>query len=385
MKLEWKTCIKIGVSIFLLYLCIQYWPNAAKLLSAGLSAATPLIVGCIIAYLVNILMRFYEKHYFPKAVAGFAVKSRRPVCMIAAFLTLIIVVILVVDLIVPELVSCVGVIFSALPAAIDSLVNMLARIHILPEDIAAALSGIDWQSKIGQLLNLLLNGAGTVVNVVISAVSSVFSGVVTALVGIIFSIYLLLGKDKLAGQCKRLMHRYLRPAWNRNVTYVLTVLNDCFSRYIVGQCVEAIILGTLCTLGMLVLRLPYATMIGALIAFTALIPVAGAYIGGAVGALMVFSVSPVKALIFIIFLVVLQQVEGNLIYPKVVGSSLGLPAIWVLAAVTIGGGIMGIAGMLLGVPIAATLYRLLKNDLNKPQSSDLGKKEVIAELPGGNS
>lgn len=366
-------------------MCIQYWPNAAKLLSTGLSAATPLIVGCVIAYLVNILMRFYEKHYFPKAVEGFAAKSRRPVCMIAAFLTLIIIVILVVDLIVPELVSCVGVIFSALPAAIDSLVNMLARIHILPEDIAAALSGIDWQSKIGQLLNLLLNGAGTVVNVAISAVSSVFSGVVTALVGIIFSIYLLLGKDKLARQWKRLMHRYLRPAWNRNVTYVLTVLNNCFSRYIVGQCVEAIILGTLCTLGMLVLRLPYATMIGALIAFTALIPVAGAYIGGAVGSLMVFSVSPVKALIFIIFLVVLQQVEGNLIYPKVVGSSLGLPAIWVLAAVTIGGGIMGIAGMLLGVPIAATLYRLLKNDLNKPQPSDLGKKEVIAELPGGNS
>ena len=385
MKLEWKTCLKIVISAFLLHLCIQYWPNAAKLLSMALSAATPLIVGCIIAYLVNILMRFYEKHYFPKAVTGFATKSRRPVCMIAAFLTLIIVVILVVDLIVPELVSCVGVIISALPAAIDSLVSMLARIHILPENIAVALSGIDWQSKIGQLINLLLTGAGTVVNVVISAVSSVFSGVVTALVGIIFSIYLLLGKDKLAGQCKRLMHRYLRPAWNRNVTYVLTVLNNCFSRYIVGQCVEAIILGTLCTLGMLVLRLPYATMIGALIAFTALIPVAGAYIGGAVGALMVFSVSPVKALIFIIFLVVLQQVEGNLIYPKVVGSSLGLPAIWVLAAVTIGGGIMGIAGMLLGVPIAATLYRLLKNDLNKSRSSDSEKMEVIAELPGGNS
>ena len=127
---------------------------------------------------------------------------------------------------------------------------------------------------------------------------------------------------------------------------------------------EAVILGTLCTLGMLVLRLPYATMVGTLIAFTALIPVAGAYIGGAAGALMIFSVSPAKALIFLIFLVILQQLEGNLIYPKVVGSSLGLPAIWVLAAVTIGGGIMGIGGMLLGVPIAAALYRLLKEDLN---------------------
>lgn len=368
MKLEWKTCIKIGVSVFLLYLCILYWPSAASLLSTALSAATPLVVGCVIAYPVNILMRFYERHYFPKAVTGFAAKSRRAVCLAAAFLTLVIAVTLVIDLIVPELVSCVSVIISALPAALESLFNMLARLHLLPEDIAASLSGTDWQSKIGQLIDLVLSGAGTLVNAVLSALSSVFSGIVTALVGLIFSFYLLLGKDRLVGQCSRLMRRYLRPAWYENITYVLRVLDDCFSRYIVGQCVEAVILGTLCTLGMLVLRLPYATMIGALTAFTALIPVAGAYIGGAVGALMVFSVSPVKAIIFIVFLVVLQQAEGNLIYPKVVGSSLGLPAIWVLAAVTVGGGIMGIAGMLLGVPIAAALYRLLKNDLNKPQT-----------------
>lgn len=368
MKLEWKTCIKIGVSVFLLYLCILYWPSAASLLSTALSAATPLVVGCVIAYPVNILMRFYERHYFPKAVTGFSAKSRRAVCLAAAFLTLVIAVTLVIDLIVPELVSCVSVIISALPAALESLFNMLARLHLLPEDIAASLSGTDWQSKIGQLIDLVLSGAGTLVNAVLSALSSVFSGIVTALVGLIFSFYLLLGKDRLAGQCSRLMRRYLRPAWYENITYVLRVLDDCFSRYIVGQCVEAVILGTLCTLGMLVLRLPYATMIGALTAFTALIPVAGAYIGGAVGALMVFSVSPVKAIIFIVFLVVLQQAEGNLIYPKVVGSSLGLPAIWVLAAVTVGGGIMGIAGMLLGVPIAAALYRLLKNDLNKPQT-----------------
>ena len=368
MKLEWKTCIKIGVSVFLLYLCILYWPSAASLLSTALSAATPLVVGCVIAYPVNILMRFYERHYFPKAVTGFAAKSRRAVCLAAAFLTLVIAVTLVIDLIVPELVSCVSVIISALPAALESLFNMLARLHLLPEDIAASLSGTDWQSKIGQLIDLVLSGAGTLVNAVLSALYSVFSGIVTALVGLIFSFYLLLGKDRLAGQCSRLMRRYLRPAWYENITYVLRVLDDCFSRYIVGQCVEAVILGTLCTVGMLVLRLPYATMIGALTAFTALIPVAGAYIGGAVGALMVFSVSPVKAIIFIVFLVVLQQAEGNLIYPKVVGSSLGLPAIWVLAAVTVGGGIMGIAGMLLGVPIAAALYRLLKNDLNKPQT-----------------
>lgn len=272
-----------------------------------------------------------------------------------------------------------SVIISALAEAIESLVDMLARNHILREDITEALSGIDWQSKIDQLLDLMRSGAGTVVNAVINAASTIVSRTVTLVVGFIFSIYLLLGKDKLAGQCRRMMRRYLRPSWNRNVLHVLNVLNDSFSRYIAGQCVEAVILGTLCTLGMLILGLPYATMVGALIAFTALIPVAGAYIGGAVGALMVFSVSPVKALIFIVFLVILQQVEGNLIYPRVVGASLGLPAIWVLAAVTVGGGIMGIAGMLLGVPVAAAIYRLLKEDVNRPQPSEPVKEAEIEQ------
>ena len=160
--------------------------------------------------------------------------------------------------------------------------------------------------------------------------------------------------------------------------YILTVLNDCFHKYIVGQCTEAVILGVLCTLGMLLLRLPYATMTGTVVAFTALIPVAGAYIGAAVGAFMILTVSPMKAVIFLIFLVVLQQLEENLIYPRVVGSSMGLPAIWVLAAVTIGGGVMGIAGMLLGVPLAAAIYRLLREYVNKGEIEQArnGKSET---------
>ena len=141
------------------------------------------------------------------------------------------------------------------------------------------------------------------------------------------------------------------------------VINDCFHRYIVGQCTEAVILGVLCMLGMMIIRLPYATMIGALIGFTALIPVAGAYIGAFVGAFMILTLAPVKALIFLVFIVVLQQLEGNLIYPRVVGSSLGLPAIWVLAAVTVGGGVLGVPGMLLGVPLTAAVYRLVRNDV----------------------
>ena len=183
--------------------------------------------------------------------------------------------------------------------------------------------------------------------------------------GLIFSFYLVLGRDRLARQSTRVLRRYVpQPIYDR-IMYVLGVLNNAFHRYITGQCTEAVILGVLCTIGMMILRLPYATMIGALVGFTALIPIAGAYIGTIVGAFMILTVSPMKMLIFLIFLAVLQQVEGNLIYPKVVGSSIGLPGIWVLAAVTIGGGMMGVAGMLLGVPLASALYTLLRNDVNR--------------------
>ena len=147
--------------------------------------------------------------------------------------------------------------------------------------------------------------------------------------------------------------------------YLLGVLNDCFHNYIVGQFMDAAIIGLLCTAGMWAFRLPYATMVGALVAFTSLIPVAGAYIGALVGAFMILTVSPIKAVAFLVFITVLQQLEGNIIYPRVVGSSMGLPGIWVLAAVTVGGGVMGIPGMLLGVPLAATIYRLIRDDVRK--------------------
>lgn len=376
MKVEWKSCFRVGVSIFLLYLCIQYWPSAIGLFQSAIGAASPLLIGCVIAYMVNILMNMYEKHYFPKAKNTILCKSRRPVCMIAAFLTLLAVIIMVIDLVLPQLASCVKSIFSALPNAIMAIIDGLEKINILPEDIAATLSAIDWKSKIGQIVNILTSGVGSVMDVVISTLSSVFSGFVTALLSTIFSIYLLLGKDTLARQCKRLLQHYLKESYYEKFVYVITILHDCFRRYIVGQCTEAVILGVLCALGMFIIKLPYATMIGTLIAFTALIPVAGAYIGGGIGTLMIFSVSPVKALIFIIYLVILQQLEGNLIYPRVVGSSLGLPAIWVLAAVTIGGGVMGVTGMLIGVPIAATLYRLIQNDMNKDANKEIPLPET---------
>lgn len=363
MKIEWKNCLSLAASLFLLYLGIQYWPSVAQIFGALLGAATPLIVGSMIAYIINILMSFYERHYFSKSNSQWATKSRRPVCMVAAFATLVAVVVLIIWLVVPQLVACIQLIAAELPDSLEKASDWINQHGILPENIAAALAGIDWKARIGQILQTVTSGLGNVMDVVFSAVSSAFSGIMTAIMGTIFAIYLLLGKETLSRQLHQITRRYLKSASRNKLYYIMGITNDCFHKYIVGQCTEAVILGMLCTVGMLILRLPYATMIGALVAFTALIPVAGAYIGAAVGAFMILTVSPVQAVIFLVYLVVLQQLEGNLIYPKVVGSSMGLPAIWVLAAVTLGGGVMGIPGMLLGVPLAATLYRLLRDDV----------------------
>lgn len=368
MKLEWKTCYKLGISIFVLYLCCQYWSKAIEAVSAVIGAAAPLLIGCGIAYLVNILMSMYERNYFTKSDRRIVIKSRRPICMLAAYLTLIAIILLIFGLVVPQLISCIQLILSEVPVVMKALVNMLEKIEIIPEDIISFLQDINWQSKITQVINMVTTGVGNAVGVMFNMITSVFSWIVTGLLSIIFSVYLLLGKETLMRQADKLMMHYIRKDWYEKIIYVLDILNDCFHRYIVGQCTEAVILGVLCMLGMGILRLPYASMIGALIAFTALIPVAGAYIGAGVGAFMILAVSPVQSLIFLIFLVILQQLEGNIIYPKVVGSSLGLPGIWVLVAVTVGGGLMGVSGMFLGVPICAAIYRLIKNNMNMNNS-----------------
>ena len=271
---------------------------------------------------------------------------------------------LIVALIVPQPISCVQILLSEIPGVMTRIVAFLEGLDFVPEDLIAPLLKVDWQSKLLDILKTLTSGVTNVMGAVISTVSSVFSALVTGLLALIFSIYLLLERETLGGQFGKLLRRFLPTKWQGRLSYVLHTLDDCFHRYIVGQCLEAVIIGVLCALGMMLLRLPYATMIGALVGFTALIPVAGAYIGAAVGAFMILTVDPFQALLFLIFLVILQQLEGNLIYPKVVGSSLGLPGIWVLAAVTVGGGLMGVGGMLLGVPLAAAAYRLLREGVN---------------------
>lgn len=362
MKLDFKTLLKLGIAVFVVYLCINYWNTVSVAL---LSAAAPIIIGFVIAYLVNIIMNLYERHFFPKSQKKFVKKVRTPFCMTAAFLTVAAVIALIAGLVVPELISCVQVLIEKVPAAASVVIDKLNKLDFVSDDLINTLKEIDWQDTINKVVGVATSGVGKVVDVVVKSISMVFSIIVTVFLSIIFAIYILLNKNKLKRQFGRVMKRYMKPSWYNRTVYALDVFNVCFRRYIIGQCTEAVILGVLCTVGMFILRIPYATMIGALIAFTALIPIAGAFIGAGVGAFMILTEDPVKALIFVVFIVVLQQLEGNLIYPKVVGSSIGLPAMWVLAAVTVGGGMFGIVGMLIFVPLGAAIWKILRDDVNK--------------------
>lgn len=379
-KIDTKTIIKIGVMIFALYLAIHYWTHAANLIKALIAAGLPLVIGAVISFPLNILMSFYERHLAPKSQSKFLKKSRRGISLILAILTLVGIVALIIALVVPQLVSCIQLLIAEIPDFLKAVVAKLNEFDFVPEDILETLSKIDWKSRITDILKTVTTGLGSVMDVVVTTVSSVVSAVTTAFLAIIFAIYLLLGKEKIASQLKRIMTRYVPEKFTEKFMYVMSVANETFRKFIVAQCTEAVILGGLCTLGMLILRLPYAAMIGAVTVVTAFVPVVGALLGGGIGVFLILMESPVKALIFLVFIVLLQQIEGDLIYPRVVGSSMGLPGIWVLTAVTLGGGMFGILGMMLSVPIACTLYYLVRNDVNKKEFRQIITPDETAEV-----
>ena len=368
-----RTCVRLGITAFVLMLAITWWKPLVHLIQDFLGAAISLILGFVLAYVVNILMSLYERHYFRKhADKGWVKKSRRPVCLIAAIATVIGAVILLLSIVIPQLVNAISLILEKDPGLLKDLSENEALMNLLPESIREALQNTDYKSLVQGVLDFLTNGESTAISVsnVADLLRSLTSGFMTAFMAFIFSIYILLGKERLGSQFKRLCHNYLSRNWSERVTPFFSVANSCFHNFIVGQVTEAIIIGVLCALGMWVLRLPYAAMIGAVVGVTALIPILGCYLGAIIGALMCLSVSPLKAVAFLVFIFCLQQFEDNLIYPRVVGTSLGLPGIWVLAAVTVGGGIGGLAGMILSVPVAATIYQLIRLDLQRRESQE---------------
>ena len=382
-KQDFKKMLGFAGALILVFLVIRYWEKLEGLISVGIGAATPLIIGCAMAYVINILMGFFEKWYDKIFKVDIALKIKRVVCLILAFLSLFGIVTLIINLVLPELINCIASFIRLIPGALQMVVDIVGEEQILsmfPE----LQNGFDFaniSTQVEQLIKTVIGGVGGAVGSIMVALSSAVSVVVNIVIGLIFSLYVLLDKEGLGRRCKTLISTYLSKSADK-IFYVADVLDDSFHSFIVGQCIEAVVLGTLCIIGMWIFRFPYAVMIGVFIGFTALIPIAGAYIGAAVGAIMILTVSPLQAVQFLIFIVVLQQLEGNLIYPKVVGQSIGLPGIWVLTAITVGGGVLGVGGMLLAVPIFAAGYRLIREDVekrNKEVKTETNEKLVVEQ------
>lgn len=362
-----KKYFRIGIAALTVFLIIYYWPAISGALALGAAAVMPLLAGVVMAYVINILMCFYEKRYFTKSGSRFINRSRRGMCIILSLVTVTAILATVWIIVIPEFTSSIELLIKEVPGVLNkAYLWVINNEEIKPYlDPSAFNTQIDWQGMIKDIIDVIVTGAGGVMNSAFTIASSLFSFAAQALIGFIFALYLLINKEKILGQFDKLFTVYMKKSFRNKLDYFFDVANDTFKSYIVGQCTEAVILGVLCAIGMAVFQFPYAGMTGAVIGVTALIPVAGAYIGAAVGVFMICTVSPMKAVLFIVYIVVLQQLEGNLIYPKVVGTSIGLPGMWVLAAVTVGGGIMGIPGMLFGVPLAATAYKLIRADVNK--------------------
>lgn len=357
---EYVKYLAIGGTAAAVCLFVKYFEEILGAVRLAFGAAAPLFLGCAAAYVLNILLKRIEKIYFPGKTGGFAAKSRRPVCIVLSLLLLVLILALIMKLVVPELISCIRLITDEIPPLVEQIrtwaIENSSELPTFQETLKSV--DVDWQSMLKKGLDLVLAGAGGIFNSLVAVAAGVVGRTAELLIALIFAIYLLAEKEVLKKQADRLLRACFKPGTRKQLLYVAATFHETFTNFITGQCMEAVIIGLLCTLGMSLLRIPYALMTGAVVGATALIPVVGAYIGAAVGAFMVFTVNPLQALLFLVFLVVLQQLEGNLIYPKVVGSSIGLPGLWVLAAVTVGGGVMGIAGMLIGVPLTASVYKL---------------------------
>ena len=361
----------------LLILCIKYSDSILGFAGSLWGLVKPLALGCVIAYILNILVTRIERLPFFRKEGTLLYRIRRPVSILGSLTAILAIGTLVILIVIPQLVQAIGVIAKEIPAVVSEISVWLSSFDKDWPQLQKFLESlnVNWPQLLQKAAAYLTNGLSSVFSSTVYIVSTVSSMVITAVVALIFSIYILSGREKLLHQFRTLARTYLNEKIYKGMCVVLAAAHDTFTKFIVGQCTEAVILGTLCTIGMLIFRFPYATMVGTLIGATALLPVVGAYLGAAVGAFMIFTVAPLKAIGFLIFIAILQQLEGNLIYPRVVGSSVGLPGIWVLAAVTVGGGLGGIIGMLLAVPVTATFYKLLQKDVKKRKAALQPKKE----------
>ena len=373
MKLDKENMRKMReLILFTIIILIALW-NYKMIFDAIvfiLGIVLPFLVGGAIAFVLNVPMSFFEekifynRHLKDKKIAN---RLARPVSLVLTIAVLIGVVVLVMFVVIPELTKTILSLGKTIQAFVPEAQRFLEVLFTDNSEVRAWLDSLnlDVDQIMNSAVSFFQNGAGNVLNSTVSAIGSIVSGVTTFVIAFVFACYVLLQKEKLRVQVQKVLYAFLPDKKVESVMEVCSLTSKTFSSFLAGQCVEALILGTMFFVVMSIINMPYALLVGVLIAFTALIPIFGAFIGCFVGAFLILMVDPLQALIFVIMFLVLQQIEGNFIYPKVVGSSVGLPSIWVLAAVTIGGSLMGVVGMLIFIPIVSVIYTLFRSSVYK--------------------
>ena len=360
------------LALFILFLAVlNYWDAAASIVSTVFKAAQPFLIGAAVAYVVNIVMSLYEIGYdwLFKNVA-FMKGLKRPLSMILAYTTFVVVIIWLFSIILPDLIASISSLMNIDTSIIKKLIKEINQNPHIARVINYVGSDKEIVSQITNFGQQILKQVLTALMSLMTSVTSIAQTFINVFMSVIFSFYVLGNKEKLGRQFNLLIDTFAGK-YAKKMHYVIGILHKRFHGFIVGQTLEAMILGTLTAIGMMILSFPYASTIGVLVAFTALIPVIGAYIGVTIGFFLIVTQSVPQAVAFVIFMIILQQFEGNLIYPRFVGGSIGLPGMWVLVAITIGGSLYGFLGMLMAVPIAASIYQIIKDQVAKRQSVDL--------------
>lgn len=334
-----------------------------------LDILTPIIIGLCMAFVLNLPLKFFERRVFGRLTRknrNVWSKIKRPVCLTLSILLVLAILTLIISFVLPQFIHTCANFFLKLPEYMQGLsttVRDLADRFNLP--IALDDVSIDWQAVSAWALSFLTNSGGDLTAGAIEIVMGLVDGVVNLVLGFFFSVYILASKEDLGKLCKSILYSLMKREHARNVISVVTLSNRAFTGFVSGQCVEVGLIGVLCFIGMLILRMPHALMVSCVIAITAFVPIFGPIVGSVIGAFLILIVDPIKALWFLVFIIVLQQLESNIIYPRIMGKHVNLPGIWVLVAVTVGGGLFGVMGIIISIPVFSVLYTLFNKWLIK--------------------
>lgn len=355
-----KTRKDIIIIISYIALVIFALVNFSKIiafLGKVISIFSPFLLGIILAFVLNVLNNFIEKKIFGKIKPSkIWNKIKRPLCITLSLILVFLTIFFVMNLLIPQLKNSASLFTDTLPAYKEDIIGILNKFDVDESTVNKVGEYLDNFGKV--ITDYIKGNSKDVITVTTEVATSVVNIISKGIITLVFAIYMIAQKETLSRQINKVMKAYLKPKTINKINTVGTLANKTFSNFVTGQCLEALIFGSLVFVGMLIFRFPYASTIGVLLGFTALIPIFGAFIGTAIGFILIMMVSPVKAILFVVFIIVLQQIEGNLIYPRVVGKSIGLPGMWVLLSVTVGGSIGGILGMLIATPLCSLLYAL---------------------------